>query len=83
MGNRCTHYTAADKPCPICNPPQFITVLQDKTEQRRYEIAKDVMAVSSNQIESRAGNDFLRICAEDAVRAADALLAALAESKEG
>ena len=51
------------------------------SEQRRYEIAKAVMASMHTTYSSRPGSDLLRISAEDAVRAADALLAAI-EAKE-
>lgn len=48
----------------------------DKREQRRYEIARDVMARELSACTS-SDERTLRLCAEFAINAADAFLAAL------
>lgn len=58
------------------------TQIPDQHEQRRYEIARDAFAFERAAFNAAFNNDYNdEVGARDAVRAADALLAALEESK--
>ena len=87
MGKYCTHYTAADKPCSVCekagidsfNAASLDAAIAPRREQRRYEIARDVMAACAGYPVTERVDPITTIdaLATAAVQCADALLAAL------